>query len=856
MSNLARSARRRNREVTVVRARCKDRLPRIRTGATLVLVTAPGPSSPADPSCTDRPLLVLRSTVVFPRGTVAVQMGAPENVALLKAHPEHDLDVIVAVASARDASPDPASLVGRVGVLSRVVARAAVAGNTLQVTLEGLARVRIAGVERRHAVTYARSEPVTEVPGDAPSLRSLLTQLADAADRLVDANDSTPPELSALVRLNGGTPGYAADLVAARGPFRAGDKDEVLQRLDLTDRLTFVLDRVEKELTRSAVLDDVRVQTDANIERHHREFYLRQQLRAIQAELGESDPQESEAAELLKQIERAPLPPTVSSEARREVTRLRNLSSASSEYQVLRNYLEWILALPWGRTSGEPDIALDRVDDALNERHWGLREAKDRILEHLAVRKLRGGHAPGPILCFVGPPGTGKTSLGEAIAAAIGRQFYRISVGGVRDEAEIRGHRRTYVGSLPGLLVQALRRVGVCDPVLMIDEIDKMSSGGPSGDPTAAMLEVLDPAQNATFVDHFLNLPVDLSSVLFIATANNLFDIPAALRDRLEVIRIAGYTIEEKVEIAWRYLLPRLLEEHGIADVDLQFTDEALGFLANRYSREAGLRNFERNLSSLMRKRARRKADGEMGAWIVDQARIEDVLGPPRYASEAAEQEAEIGAVTGLAWTSLGGELMTIEALLMSGSGRLLVTGQLGDVMRESVDAASSYVRSRARTLRLGDPEFRHTDLHVHFPAGAVPKDGPSAGVAVTLAIASVMSRRPVRRDVAVTGEVTLRGKVLEIGGVKEKVLAAYRSGLREVMLPAANEKDLRELPDEVRAQVRFSFVQTMDEAIERMLLPAPPLGFSDDLPLFDGNPRPADAAPRRDEQAAAERPR
>jgi len=370
------------------------------------------------------------------------------------------------------------------------------------------------------------------------------------------------------------------------------------------------------------------------------------------------------------------------------------------------------------------------------------------------------------------------------------------------------------------------------------------------------MLEVLDPSQNARFVDHFLNLPVDLSSVLFIATANNLFDIPAALRDRLEVIRIAGYTIEEKVEIAWRYLLPRLLEEHGIVDLDLQFTDETLGYLASRYSREAGLRNFERSLSALMRKRARAKVDGEMGAWIVDQARIEDVLGPPRYAAEAAEQEAEIGAVTGLAWTSLGGELMTIEALLMSGSGRLLVTGQLGDVMRESVDAACSYVRSRARTLRLGDPEFKHTDLHVHFPAGAVPKDGPSAGVAVTLAIASVMSRRPVRRDVAVTGEVTLRGKVLEIGGVKEKVLAAYRSGLREVMLPAANEKDLRELPDEVRAQVRFSFVQTMDEAIERMLLVAPPLGFADDLPLFDGGTRVADVARRPGEQAASDRPR
>jgi ATP-dependent Lon protease len=829
--------------------------------ATLVRVTAPGPSSPSDLARIQRPLLLLRSTAVFPRGTVAVQMGAPENVALLKAHPEHDLEVIVAVAPVRDATGDPAGLVGRIGVLARVVARTAVAGDTLQVTLEGTARVRIAELERRELVTYASAESVSESAADVPGLRLLLVQLADAADRLVESSDATPPELSALVRLHAGTPGYAADLVAARGPFRAADKDEVLQRLDVSDRVTFVLARLEKELTRSAVLEDVRVQTDANIERHHREFYLRQQLRAIQSELGEGDPQDNEVSELLRQIEEAPLPPTVATEARREVTRLRGLSSASSEYQVLRNYLEWVLALPWGRSAGPTDIALDRVEAALDERHWGLREAKDRILEHLAVHKLRGGHAPGPILCFVGPPGTGKTSLGEAIAAAIGRKFYRISVGGVRDEAEIRGHRRTYVGSLPGLLVQALRRVGVSDPVFLIDEIDKMAAGGPVGDPAAAMLEVLDPSQNATFVDHFLNLPVDLSSVLFIATANNLFDIPPALRDRLEVIRIAGYTIEEKVEIAWRYLLPRLLEEHGIADVDLQFTDEALGFLASRYAREAGLRNFERNLASIMRKRARRKADGEVGAWVVDQSRIEDVLGPPRYAAEEAEQAAEIGAVTGLAWTAAGGELMTIEALLMSGSGRLLVTGQLGDVMRESVDAACSYVRSRARTLRLGDPELKHTDLHIHFPAGSVPKDGPSAGVAVTLAIASVMSRRAVRRDVAVTGEVTLRGKVLEIGGVKEKVLAAYRSGLREVMLPATNEKDLRELPDEVRAQVRFTFVHTMDEAIERMLLAAPPLGFADDLPLFDEGRPMADGGRQSvdlpaDGRAAADRPR
>jgi len=494
-----------------------------------------------------------------------------------------------------------------------------------------------------------------------------------------------------------------------------------------------------------------------------------------------------------------------------------------------------VLALPWHKRSGDEldaHIELSKVEEALDTRHYGLREAKERILEYLAVRKLRGGDPHGPILCFVGPPGTGKTSLGEAIAKSIGRAFYRISVGGVRDEAEIRGHRRTYVGAMPGLLVQALRRVQVKDPVLMIDEIDKMSGGGPSGDPTAAMLEVLDPSQNREFVDHYLNLPFDLSTCLFICTANNLFDIPGPLRDRMEVIRIAGYTIEEKVEIAWRYLIPRLLEDHGITEHDIQFTDEVLTFVGKRYSREAGLRNFERNLAAIMRKRARAKADGVEGAWIIDVAKVEEVLGVPRYPVEEAEKEPEIGAVTGLAWTSTGGDLMLIEALRMSGSGRLTVTGQLGDVMRESVDAAYSYVKSRAETLGIDDKEFRETDLHVHFPAGAIPKDGPSAGVAVTLALASVMSQRPVRRDVAMTGEVTLRGKVLEIGGVKEKTLAAYRAGLREVIMPKGNEKDLRDVPPEARKAMAFTFVGTMDEVLRLTLLPAAEPGLADQPPV------------------------
>jgi ATP-dependent Lon protease len=437
----------------------------------------------------------------------------------------------------------------------------------------------------------------------------------------------------------------------------------------------------------------------------------------------------------------------------------------------------------------------------------------------------------------VGPPGTGKTSLGEAIGEAIGREFYRISVGGVRDEAEIRGHRRTYVGAMPGLLIQAMRRVEVKDPVLMIDEIDKMSGGGPSGDPTAAMLEVLDPSLNDEFVDHYLNLPFDMSATLFICTANNLFDIPAPLRDRMEIIKIAGYTVEEKVEIAWRYLLPRLLEDHGITDKDIQFTDESLGLISNRYSREAGLRNFERNVAAIMRKRARRKAEGEEGAWIIDNEKVEEILGIPRYSVEEAEMQPEVGVVTGMAWTATGGDLMVIEALRMPGTGRMTVTGQLGDVMRESVDAAYSYVRSRAASLGIEDKEFKEIDLHIHLPAGAIPKDGPSAGITLTLAIASVLSGRPVRREIAMTGEVTLRGKVLEIGGVKEKVLAAYRAGIRQIILPKSNEKDLRDVPQEVKDHLTFMFVERMDEVLALAL--APRLhGIADQPPIADVTPR------------------
>ena len=769
------------------------------------------------------PLMALRSTIVYPLGTIAVQMGAPENLAIVRDNEGPGLIVGLVVATGDHDEPINADeFVGRVGVAARVHERINLPGETIQITLQGLRRIVVEEVVSREPYPVAHVVPARETPLDPIQGEELMARLAAAAETLAELVERIPDEVPAILKMNMADPGRFADLAATNMNFRISDKDEVLQRLDIGERIRFVLQRLDREVARARVMEDVKKQTEVKIEEHQREFYLRQQLRAIQAELGETDPGEKDNADLLQKIEEARLPDRASQEARRETDRLRMLSPASSEYQVIRTYLDWLLALPWHIRSGEDTITLPKVREALDSRHYGLDEAKERIREYLAVRKLRGGDPLGPILCFVGPPGTGKTSLGEAIADSIGRAFYRISVGGVSDEAEIRGHRRTYVGAMPGLLIQSLRRVGVRDPVLMIDEIDKMTHGGASGDPTAAMLEVLDPSQNHSFVDHYINLPFDLSSVLFICTANNLFDIPAPLRDRMEIIRIAGYTIEEKVEIAWRYLLPKLFEEHGLTDKDLQFTDEVLSFISSGYSREAGLRGLSRNVAAIMRRRALRKAEGEEGAWIVDPARVEEILGVPRFAREEAEQEPEVGTVTGLAWTATGGDLMTIEALKMPGTGRLIVTGQLGEVMRESVDAAYSYVRSRARQLDIDDQMFRDFDLHIHLPAGAVPKDGPSAGITVTLAIASTLSERPVRRDLALTGEVTLRGRVLEIGGLKEKVLAAYRAGLRQLIIPRSNEKDLRDVPDAVRENMVFLFVETMDEVLRLALLPQP----------------------------------
>ena len=801
--------------------------------------------------------MALRSTIVYPLGTIAVQMGAPENLALLNENPGAGLIVGLVISTGDHDEPvDLDSFVGRVGVAARVHERINLPGETVQITLQGLRRIVIDSISQKSPYPIAQVKTATEIPPATNEADDIVSRVVSAAETLARLVDRIPDEVPAILRMNVSDPGRFADLAATNMNFKISDKDEIVQRLDIGQRLRFLLTRLEREVGRAHVVEDVKRQTEIKIEQHQREFYLRQQLRAIQAELGETDPAEKESVETLRKVEETKLSERAAQEARREIERMRMLSPASSEYQVIRTYLDWLLSLPWEKRSGKDEIELKTVQQSLDDRHYGLNEAKERIIEFLAVRKLRGNDPHGPILCFAGPPGTGKTSLGEAIATAIGREFYRISVGGVRDEAEVRGHRRTYVGAMPGLLIQALRRVQVTDPVFMIDEIDKMSGGGSSGDPTAAMLEVLDPSQNDNFVDHYLNVPFDLSHILFICTANNIFDIPPPLRDRMEVIRISGYTVEEKVEIAWRYMLPRLLEEHGITDKDIQFTDEVLGFISSRYSREAGLRNFERDVAAILRRRARRKAEGEEGAWVIDNARVIDILGNPRYMLEAAEQDPEIGVVTGLAWTATGGDLMSIEALRMPGSAKLTVTGQLGAVMRESVDAALSYVRSRADVLGVEMTDFRDSDLHIHFPAGAIPKDGPSAGAAITLAIASVMSRRPVRRDVAMTGEVTLRGRVLEIGGVKEKVLAAYRAGLRQIVMPAANEKDLRDIPDEVRKTMAFTFVSTMDEVLHLMLmqLPQPVLADASHRATTRRKEKQARAADRSGETVSVEK--
>ncbi|HEX7240188.1 MAG TPA: endopeptidase La [Longimicrobiaceae bacterium] len=773
------------------------------------------------------PLLPVRSTVVFPQGATALQIGFEPNVEALNAHPDPDL-IVAIVSTAEDGSPldnpiDPRSM-QKVGVTARVLDRLNLPGGTIQTTLQGLRRVHLDDVRLEDGYYTASVRPVQETPAEEQEAERLIERILNTVSGVAAKVERIPNEVPRILRMNLSDPSRFADLAASLSQLNVVDRDAVLQRLDVTDRLRFVLERLEETWDRVQAIEEEGVGAQPASEASEaartpadRRSQIRKRIQALQSELGEMDPAEREAAEVLRKLDRTQLPPRVAAVARREAERLRAPGTSVTEAGEIRNYLDTLLGVPWTAASGKREIDLDAVERAMDEEHLGLDEAKRRILEVLSVARLR-GELTGPIPCIVGPPGVGKSTLAAAVARGLGRPVVRLELGG-RGEAQLMGTRRTRSGAQPGKLLNTLRDAGVRDPVFLLEEVDELGLGNVEGDPVEAMEEFLDTEHRDAFTDHYLDVPLDVSDVFFVATANDFLRIPRDLREHFIEIRIAGYTPEEKVEIARERLLPRLAEEHGLAPSEVEVADEVILFLTRGYARDAGLGNLRRSLAAVLRSLARAKAAGEADHWTVTRETIHEVLGYPRYIATPAESAPEVGVVTGLAWTASGGELMFIEALKMPGTGRLIITGLLGDVMRESVNAAYSYVRSRAAPLGIAASSFGDNDIHVHFPLGATPKDGPSAGAAVTLAIASSLAERPVRHDVAMTGEVTLRGKVLEIGGVKEKTLAAYRAGLREVILPQGNERDLRDVPEDVREGMTFHFVERMDEIFDLTLM-------------------------------------
>ena len=755
------------------------------------------------------PVLPLMSTVVFPLGVTSIQIRLEQSKALLRDYADpDDLIALVYSPAKREQDLDQAEL-SRTGLAARVIRILNMPGENMQVTLEGLRRIGIEEMQRTVPYFEARVSCPIEVGADPARVDLLAGRILQSLKTIAQLDDSYPSELENIFSMNLGDPGLFADTVASIVRLPVETKQRVIETLDIGERLTVVADALDSEAARLNVAEDVTRRATAQVEKSQREFFLRQQLTEIRRLLGEEDPQETTVRQILDRADVLGLPQHVLAVIYEEVNRLRYLSPSSQESGVVRNYLDWLLALPWTRQVPQA-IDLDEVTRRLDAEHFGLEKVKERILEYLAVLKLK-KDLKGPILCFAGPPGTGKTSLGSSIARAMGREFVQVSVGGVRDEAEVRGHRRTYIGSRPGKIVRSLRDLRSVNPVFMIDEIDKLGHDA-QGDPAAALLEVLDHEQNANFVDHYVEIPYDLSETLFITTANVLDFIPAPLLDRMEIIQIPGYMEEEKIEIAKRHLIPREAREHGLAEGDITLDDAALTKVIREYSREAGVRQLERAIQTFCRKCARQRTQGFEGQWNFGVDDVERLLGPPYLLPEMAEGHAEIGVATGLAWTTTGGDLLLIEAIKMRGAGRVILTGQLGDVMKESVQAAHSYVRARAELLGMDPGIFDNCDLHIHFPEGAVPKDGPSAGITIVMAIASALAEAPIRNDVAMTGEVTLRGKVLAVGGLKEKIMAAYRAGIRTVVYPFDNRKDLVEVPESIRAKMELVPVAAVDE--------------------------------------------
>jgi ATP-dependent Lon protease len=760
------------------------------------------------------PVLPLRGIVIFPSQIHPFLVSRASSLKLIE-------DVggtarIIGLATQKnpeEENPGPEGLFPR-GTAVRILKMLKYPDQSVRVLVQGIARIELGEFVQREPYFIANISRLSEICVPDREIDALQANLASQFSKFVSLVPYLPDELQVMA-MQVREPGRLTDLVASYIKIAVEELQDLLATLDVRQRLEKLIVILGREIELLELGHKIQSQVQTELNKNQREYYLRQQLKAIQKELGEGDARSSEIEDLEKKIEAAKMPEEARKAADKELERLRMIPPESAEHTVVRTYLDWLVSLPWS-ISTEDNLDIKNARKVLDEDHYDLEKVKERILEFLAVRKLK-HDTKGPILCFVGPPGTGKTSLGRSIARALGRKFVRLSLGGIRDEAEIRGHRRTYIGSLPGRIIQGLRNAGSNNPLFILDEVDKLGADF-RGDPASALLEVLDPEQNNTFADHYLDVPFDLSGVLFLTTANVLDTIPHALRDRMEVLELPGYTEEEKLQIAEKHLVPKQLAENGLAGRSIEFTREAISEVTRSYTREAGLRNLERELARICRKIARALTEGEEAPERITAEMVQRYLGPPKFFSEVAERTNEPGVATGLAWTPNGGDIIFIESTRMNGQKGLTLTGSLGDVMKESAQAALSYIRSRAERLGLAPDFFDKADIHVHVPAGAIPKDGPSAGVTIAASLASLLSGCPVRSNVAMTGEITLRGKVLPVGGIKEKVLAARRAGIKTVILPRRNERDLDDIPQEVRNELKTIFVETVDEVLSHAL--------------------------------------
>jgi ATP-dependent Lon protease len=776
------------------------------------------------------PILPVRNTVLYPSMVLPLMVARGKSVKLVDSVLSGNR--LMGVVAQRDPSiEDPgADDLFEHGTVGTILKMLKFPDESIRVLVRGIQRIKVKKVNSSDPFFTAEVEVLQAQESLGVETEALVQNIRQQFSKLIESSPILPRETQVAAQ-NIDEPGMLADFVATNLNLKLEDMQEVLESVDVRERLEKVARLLSREIQVVEMGSKIQDEIKSQIDQSQREYYLRQQMKAIRKELGEDDSSSQELDDLRKRVEAAAMPAEARKEADKELNRLSRMHPESAEYTVARTYLDWLCELPWSKSTSD-NLDIKNVRGILDEDHFGLDKPKERILEYLAVRKLK-NDMKGPILCFVGPPGVGKTSLGRSIARAMGRKFERMSLGGVRDEAEIRGHRRTYVGALPGRIIRAMRKVSSNNPLIMLDEVDKLGADF-RGDPSSALLEVLDPEQNDTFTDHYLDLPFDLSKVLFITTANLLDPIPGPLRDRMEVLEIPGYIVEEKLQIAKRHILPKQLEAHGITGEHVEFTDESILALAADYTREAGVRNLEREIANVCRKVAKRVAIGETDKATIKAGDLHEYLGPQKYFSELAERTDIPGVAIGLAWTAVGGELLFIEATRMPGGKRLNITGKLGEVMQESAQTAFSFIRSRGAEMGIPDDFFDKTDLHVHVPAGAIPKDGPSAGITLATALASLLTDRPVVSDLAMTGEITLRGKVLPIGGVKEKVLAAARSGISRVILPSRNEKDLHDIPEDVKKHLQFVFVDNVSQVLK--------LAIGIDLPAVKGGALGAEA--------------